>query len=193
MATHPVHSGDDLTVYKMVLNRLPFLEDSINNEELVSNFTLEVMHELNTCFSVDEVGVGDEAEYTILQKSIIADIVSCYILIIQMLANSGGVSSTNETVEPGSNKVLTEAEAGSVSVKWAQFDSKSGNSLNMPAQSLLSRYKKGAMRKAHTLGCIIDICDDCSIAVGMINSKMPAMFKVVTDNYYGPGDINERG
>jgi len=189
----PVHESVDLTVYKMVKNRLPFLEDTTNNEELVSNFTLEVMHELGACFGVEPEDIGDEAKYTVLQKSIIADIVSVYILIIQMVANAGGVSSSSETVTPGDKKVLTSATAGSVSVEWSQFNSKSGASLNMSGGDLLMKYKKSAIRKARTLGCLIDICDDCSIAVEIMMGYSAAPFIVVAGGGCGCKDIPERG
>ena len=113
----------DLTIYEMVLNRLPFLLDTDKNKNRVSEFTLEVMAELEVCFRVDKdlpqghlSRVGDENYYSIIQRTIIADIVAVYIIMLQMMANLAGVADASSGITANSNKFLSHAEAGSVNV-----------------------------------------------------------------------------
>lgn len=159
----------------MVQNRLPFLDgNSATNEELVSEFTLEIMNELEICFLIDEGNtgatlVGDEQYYSIAQRVVIADLVSCYILMVKALAETGGTSDTSSigtgVTTPASNKELVETTAGSVGVKWSKFDLTKDAGLKTNADKLLAMYKASAIRKAKALGCIIDICGDCEISV----------------------------
>ena len=48
---YPDHN-EELTVKTMIINRLPFIIDNVGNTKLLSNFTLEVMNELEPCFRV---------------------------------------------------------------------------------------------------------------------------------------------
>lgn len=197
----PIHTGEDLAIYQMVLNRLPFLSDTEKNTSLVSNFTLEVMHELEPCFRVDKnvsetdpTHVGDEQYYSIPQKAVIADVVSCYILILQMLANMAGVADVDSGLTATNNKFLSRTKAGSVEVEWEQFDVQKGSGMLMSPDALLGMYRKSAMRKARALGCIIDVCDDCSTAVELMQDYDVAPFKVVTLTDCGcPSSTPERG
>lgn len=163
------HNDADLSIYRMVLNRLPFLSDNEQNTTLLSNFTLEVMWELERCFQVrlktdppDDANVGQEDLYTLAQKSVIADIVSVYVLTLKAAATAGG------DVAAAVNPMITfmnRVKAGSVEVGWDQFSVKDANTLAVGASNLVDMIKKDATRKARSLGCIIDICDDCSTQV----------------------------
>ena len=200
--------GDTETIHKvkhtitdMVFMRLPFLAITDNNKELISMFIVDVFFELDVCFrkgllnadpALEEI---NEENYNFVQKSIIADIVCCYIILIKMMGNIGGVADRtggNANIEP--QKFLKRAEAGSVTVEWEQFDLNKA-SLAMSGEKLLDRYKKNAIRKALTLGCIIDICDDCSLQAKLQIEGNLMPFKVVSfDNDCGCGKgIPERG
>ncbi len=182
----PDHNTD-LYIYAMVLNRLPFIQDTPKNTTLISNYTLEVMMELDVCFHIDKGLVapdpsrlGKEEFYSIAQRAIIADIVCCYILMIQMItasvAGSDGV--------PTSNKFLSKAGAGSTFVEWQQLDVKKGG-LHTAGADLLAMYKNSAIRKAHNIGCIIDICGDCTTMAQIQAMYEIAPFQVVTVNGCG--------
>jgi hypothetical protein len=178
----------DLTIYEMVLNRLPFLLDTPKNKNRVSEFTLEVMAELEICFQIDRglpqgapSRVGNEDFYSIIQRAIVADIVAVYIIMLQMMANLAGVADGNSGITANSNKFLSHAEAGSVNVTWEQFDINKASGLVLTGEKLLMLYKKSAIRKAHSIGCLIDICDDCSLAVElMMNHTLPTPRVIVS-------------
>jgi len=143
----------------MVLNRLTFIENNPTNEQLISYFIFEVMAQLNVCFKKDDTDLGDETKYSTVQKSIIADLVSIYILIMQAGAVAGGVAGSSAAT----TTFISKAKAGSVEVEYKQFDVKLGGSFAMASTDLITFYKKNAINKALSLGCIIDICDDCSV------------------------------
>lgn len=163
----------DIPIYNLVRNRLPFLEDTEDNQNLVNDFFQEVAWELEPCFrvsyledgTVDEDQIGVEANYNMAQRSVIADLVSVYILLLYAVANTQGTS----TVTPATT-FLKRAKAGSAEVEWGQFSIKDGLSLTMGADALINRYRDSAMRKARNFGCIIDICGDC---VGVLQSPLP--------------------
>lgn len=189
------------SITDMVFMRLPFLEITDNNKDLISMFILDVMFELDVCFrkklleadpALEEV---DEGQYNFVQKSIIADIVCCYIILIKMLSNIGGVADQTGGgggAEP--QKFLKRAAAGSVNVEWEQFDLNKA-SLAMSGEKLLDRYRQNAIRKALTLGCIIDICDDCSLKAQLQVEGNIMPFKVVhfSNDCGCGGGIPERG
>lgn len=161
----------DLSIWEMVQNRLPFLDGtSTNNETLVSDYTLEMMHEIEPCLKIEEGGgtIGVEADYSISQRGLIADLVTCYILLAYSLAQTGGTSSTSSlgtgTAVDGDSAFLKKAKAGSVEVEFAQFDLTKNAGLQTNTDSLLTMYKKSAVRRAGQLGCTLDLCDDCSIS-----------------------------
>lgn len=190
----------DLTIYEMVLNRLPFLLDTDKNKNRVSEFTLEVMAELEVCFRIDKdlpqghlSRVGDENYYSIIQRTIIADIVAVYIIMLQMMANLAGVADASSGITANSNKFLSHAEAGSVNVSWEQFDINKASGLVLTGEKLLMLYKKSAIRKAHSIGCLIDICDDCTLAVElMMNHTLPTPRVIVSSDCGCCGQPPER-
>lgn len=182
----------DLTIYEMVLNRLPFLLDTDKNKNRVSEFTLEVMAELEVCFRIDKdlpqghlSRVGDENYYSIIQRTIIADIVAVYIIMLQMMANLAGVADAGSGITANSNKFLSHAEAGSVNVTWEQFDINKASGLVLTGEKLLMLYKKSAIRKAHSIGCLIDICDDCTLAVELLMSHTLPTPRVIVSSDCG--------
>lgn len=194
-----MNHNTDLTIYKMVSNRLPFLADTQNNQGLISNFTLEVMYELEPCFRIDkdlpeteDTRVGNEDYYSIAQRAVIADIICCYVLLLKMVGNLGGVATDGQDgVSDG--RIMTRAKAGSVEVEWGQFDVAKGG-LVTSADKLFGLYRKSAIRKARALNCAIDICEDCTTSVECLLDKQPHHFKVVTSRCGGSiKNIPERG
>lgn len=166
-----------LDVKQMVRNRLPFLEDTPANTTLLSQFTLEAMYELDLCFRIridsngDEVWarVGDEANYNVMQKSIVADLVAIYVLMVAFMETAAGNVSTNTAAL---QTFLKKAKAGSVEVEYDQFDLKKGT-FSIDTKTMLDKIKGDLMRKARGQGCIFDICDDCSLAWQTQNTVIP--------------------
>jgi hypothetical protein len=172
-----------LSIYQMVLNRLPFLIDDPTNDALVSAFTFEVMNELEPCFNVktdkttgvvDELRIGDEQYYTIAQKSIIADLVAAYILMIQGASGTLGTSGSTPL-----STFLSRAAAGSASVEYTQFNIANSAYANMKVDTLLNMYRNNAKNKAYKIGCMIEICDECSINILQNTAIKP--FVVIND------------
>lgn len=152
------YTRPDLTILVMVFNRLPFLDsDDVPTQDTVKDFIFEVMHELEPCFQIGADNVGLEQYYTYTQQSIIADVVAVYILMYQAATNAQGTPGSAPTT-----RYLKRAKAGSAETEWGQFSTKDGVGLFITADGLIDRYKKSAARKARNLGCILDICDDCT-------------------------------
>lgn len=159
MAT--VDYRQDLDIRKMVFNRLPFLADNPNNIARLGETVLEVMSELELCFLINskrpegttDTWVGWEEKYSIDQRSIIADVVTVYLLMHKALAETGGTASgaSDGTTE---GKFLKKTKAGSVEVEWDQVDSKKGGMMSS-SEDLITMYKESARRKAAKLGCTI--------------------------------------
>ena len=197
MAELPNHNTEDLTVYQMVLNRLPFLVDNTGNKKLLSHFTLEVMNELEPCFRVrfnpdtnaeQFTRVGDEQFYSVLQRSVVADIVSMYIVLLKATETSAGDADTGVTASP---TFMSKVKAGSVEVEYDQFKLKDSTLMAIETEALLSTFKKNAIRKAGQLGCVIDICDDCSINLletAMHTTNIPALRVSSWNSDCGCGD-----
>lgn len=186
------HSKTDLSIYVMVRNRLPWIKDTPENEKVISNFTLELMYQLNPCFKVEDDKIGNEKNYTIIMQSIIANIICIFMLMAVMSeALSVGNSSATTTPDPGTGEqnqgtYLKSAKAGSVEVEYAEYSS-SGSSesekmtsyvnLKLNAQDQIDMFKGDAVSKAGTIGCYLSIFDDGSLSVGCSCSSSP--FKVV--------------
>lgn len=81
----------------LVQNRLIFVTDA--EGAIVTSFKQEVYWELHEYFDVLEADVLDDSQYSEPEKSLMADIVSCYMLnrqaIIESLGEAGKISGTN--------------------------------------------------------------------------------------------------
>jgi hypothetical protein len=143
--------------------------------------------ELEPCFRVnagltippDTSRIGDENQYTVLQRTIVADLVSYYILFRLSVVQATG-DPTSGTVPLTS--FLKSAKAGSVEVEFEQVDVNKSNLLASSISSMLDMFKHSAIRRARSLGCTIDICDDCTTAVGCSLDMRPASFIVTNVN-----------
>jgi len=178
------HVNDSLSIYTMVLNRLPILNNDDVNKLLVTQFTTEVMHELNLCIQKEDTEIGIEANYSVIQQSIIADIVCCYLLISTFVQNANGGVEAPDGTTVGGNSFLKKAKAGSVEVEFDQISVKDSAALVNSGPALLESFKRSAIKKAATIGCIIDICDDCSVTI-MNNSTPDTPFIVVNSSNCG--------
>ena len=161
----PDHNNDSLTIYKMLQNRLPFLQDTEKNKQLASELTFEIMYELEPCFqvsvledeSVDESRIGMEVYYPMPKKSVIADILAMQLVRTQALKVSGGFyDESNEFVEP-TGTFIEEAEAGSVLVKYSQFEVDKSSVLATNTDKVYESYKTDVLRKLDRIGCLFEV------------------------------------
>lgn len=161
MAKQYTTNHTTIPITKSVYNRLPFLEDTDDNDTLISNFILEIMAELNPCFKVDEANVGDEDFYTVAQKACIADFVAYYIILLYM------ASATGETSESGAGTgttYMSNVKAGSVEVSWSAFSLKDGAAgFISSGETLLNFFLSSGIRKAAAMGCVITLNPDGSL------------------------------
>lgn len=175
MAKHSM----DIPVYRMVLDRLPFVADTLTNEELISRFTAEIMSELEPCFRIAEQvspsnddRIGEEDYYDVKQRSLIADLVAVYVL--QRNAASLLFPMEGSTTTTNTNTYIKTAKAGSAEVEYGQLDA-TKTLTRLDLSTLMDRLMKSAMRRGIAMGCIIDICEDCALSVEAINYGMPPM------------------
>lgn len=171
----------------MVYSRLPFLAKTSNNDTVIANFLLEECYEMQVCFQIgldpntgitDWTKVGVESSYNVMQKSILADLVSLYIILLVTAASTQGDVQSDPPIPVPSVKFLSKAKAGSVDVEWKQLNMNETIGFFTSADGLLSKYKSSASRKARTYGCILDICDDCAVNL-QLGNLMP--FVTVSD------------
>jgi hypothetical protein len=81
----------NVTIEKLVFNRLPYL--TAGDTDVVSEFKCEVYHELGVSMGIDIADIEDDSLYGGLQKSLIADVVSCYMLFIKSIQSVSGSTS----------------------------------------------------------------------------------------------------
>jgi hypothetical protein len=135
-----------MTIQEAVYRRLTYLEQNEDNNSLIEEFAIEVKAELEPFLNK-----GD-ADYTVLEMSLIADMVSIYLLLSAFTKNS---LSTE-----GVSNFLKKAKAGSVEVEYDAHNASTSLGA-VDAKSLMAILKDNASRKARLLGCILDICGDC--------------------------------
>lgn len=184
------HNNSDLSIYTMVLNRLPIIEDSESNQDLISSFILEVMHVMETCFNQGSEKIGIESNYSILQQSVIADLTCLQILMIAAIETTGGNATDGSEAL---TTFLKKAKAGSVEVEFGPIDLKNNATLAMSAETYFKFFKRNAINKASQLGCLIDITDEASIMF-LVDNTIRKPFIVVGCNskVYGGETIPER-
>lgn len=135
----------DITVYQMVLDRLPFLTDDASTTDLAGRFIYEVMWELNVCFGLEDSLIGIESNYSIAQRSLVADLVALHFLNKNSLDNTGSNST-----------YIKRAKAGSAEVEYGVSDT---NVLDY--DSMYSKYVSSAIRRGKTLGCLFSVGENC--------------------------------
>lgn len=149
----------------------------------LSLITFEIMSELEKCFKVryrsftegggityneqvieNEVlaNVGDEDFYTTLEKSITADMVCMQWLFSYAISQSSSITTTSAPT------FVKKAKAGSAEVEYDKADSKTLPFL-IDVEKTMGKFKADAQRKALSLGCAIDICDDCTFKAYLSN------------------------
>lgn len=166
-----------LTNLVMVRNRLPFIAEPDADADLkIEEFRIEVVHSLKFQFERNELTdpeIEDEDNYDQASRSLIADIDSCYMIMRKVVANVGGVAGA----APSGAKFLKKGKAGTAEAEFAIAKASDGAFLGGSTESILSFLKREAKRKARNLGFIMDICEDCTLAIESFKADVLA-FKV---------------
>lgn len=176
--------GDNLLIYNMVRNRLPYIANNSGNQSILSGFTWEIMNNLEPCFQIAMATapnnvIGEEGNYSTVQQSIIADLVAVYGLLMQIAGGYNFTLGINVTPVITST-YIKKASAGSADVEYDQFDATKGTTKYLLGdENLMNFYKKGAIAKAAAIGCIIDVTDDATLKILEIQQQARAFIPFV--------------
>ena len=144
------------TIKEGVYNRLPFLVSPTANT-IINFYTAEAFAEVKRPLRKGEQGAAlsylDEDSYNGLEKSMVSDIVSYYILTKSAIAKTEGVAGATTPAA----KILSKAQAGGVDVEWIQSDYKKSGGLIMGGEAMINQLKNDAIRKAFSLGFTLDL------------------------------------
>lgn len=141
------------TIHQSVYNRIPYLVVDNNNDGIIDAFTAEIMGELYKPFGIEEDDMLDDTKYNILQKALVADLVSIQLITRRVLVNSEGDGVNAAT----GNKVLKRAKAGEAETEFHGLKASDGVKLLASAESIKSGLMSDAMRRARSLGFILDL------------------------------------
>lgn len=149
--------------------------DGNYNEQLISRYIYQMMIQLQPCFQIDpESNIGNESSYTLLQKMIIADLVSWYILFRQALINSqGDGNESNPNPTPAPQRYIKSSKAGEVSVTWDYLKLKDSGYASLDTKAMMAAFKENAVCLANQLGCQVEVCADGSISCSCANNASP--------------------
>lgn len=165
------------TIQKSVYNRIPYLVIETDNDDIIDAFTAEVMGEVYKVMEIPDTDILVESSYSILQKSLIADLVSVQLLKRRVLINAEGQSGEAAT----GNKVLKRAKAGEAETEFQGLKASDGVKLLASAESLIQMLMNDALRKARTLGFILDIKADGEFIVKNMSMPGPGLNVVSWD------------
>lgn len=166
-----INHNNDISIYQMVQNRLPFFTASDDNETLASHHTMEIMHTLNVCLDKAADEVGQEGNYSVAEQSLIADLVS-----VSLIQNIGSTALSDDS---SAGTFVSKAGAGSAQVEFEQIDQRKG-STNLGYTDLMGRLMKSAINKGLKLGCIVSYTDGVLDVCGICPT--PAPFRVYTSS-----------
>ena len=171
-----------LEIFNLLLIRLPFVANTSGNKTIAGVYTLEIMHEMEGCFKVsiledgaiDESRIGQEIYYSVIQKSIIADILALYMLRRLAVMNVGGNNQTavGSEVAPQS-KYLKSTKAGSVSVEYAMIEIDNSAFIALDTPRLIEMLKSDINRKSYKVGCVFEITEDCQVILCSSKPNVP--------------------
>lgn len=145
------------------------------NQQLISRYIYQMMVQLQPCFQISpETDVGNEDAYTLLQKMIIADLVSWYILFRQALINGQGDSNNSDpTPTPAPQKYVKTAKSGEVSYTFDYLDVSKTGYAALDTAAMMANFKNNAVCLARQLGCEVEVCADGSISCSCANNASP--------------------
>lgn len=190
MAT--IDHRNDISIYRRVLNRLPFLLDDSSNETVISEWTYEVMWQLEPCFKVakqvtpnDENRIGQEQYYNVPKQSLIAELVSLFML--QSLAVARAGAGTLHVVDAGeAQSTLTTtngglyvkmAKAGSAETEFAQVKISDSQFFALNSTDLLTQIKSTIGHYASYFNCPMTL-DGCNVIFSPLKQGMVKPFIV---------------
>lgn len=169
-----IMAGSDLTVNRLVKNRLAFLGllSDTTYDQLIEDFGIEMMYLLQIPLGnkdQDDTWIEEETNYSVTERGLIADLVSCFMILRKVFVNIEGDGTTGGGAS--GSKYLKRAKAGEVEAEFALPKSDESSNLQMKAEQLLDGLKNAACQKASQLGFTLCVCDDCSLQIDLFNSN----------------------
>lgn len=140
------------TFLQLVKQRLAFLGDT--DDTMVTNFIEEQRYLLQSAFGFDNTQVDDEAEYSAIQKMLIADLSAIEIIdrrIIQNMEGTEGAAATG-------SKRLKKGVADVVEAEFSYLKASDGTALLMQAEQVHANLKEKACGRAGQLGIKLAFC-----------------------------------
>ena len=181
--------SDDINIYSLVLARLQFLEDDANTTEInskkISLTTYEIMLWLNDCFRLESSLVGIESNYTKKQLSLMADVVSYYILLYRAISLGAGIDgytiiSSSGTSVSASGFFLKTAESDDTTVTWEQVkttDNSNHGGINI--SKLMDELFFSMCDKMKIYNCMLCRCNDCTLELRSVNDGIVQPFIIL--------------
>ena len=182
----------DITIYKRVLNRLPFLLDDSSNETLISEWTYEVMWQLEPCFKVanqvtpkDEDRIGQEQYYSVNKQSMIAEFVSLFMLQSLAVARAGAgtehivdaATAQSTLTSTNGGLYLKRAKAGSAETEFAQVKISDSQFFALNATELINLIKQNILSQSAWFNCPLSV-NGCTITFNPIKQGSVKPFLV---------------
>lgn len=146
------------------------------NDQLISRYIYQMMWQLQACYQIVDSGgnpaVGDESLYSLLQKMVIADLVSWYILFRQTLINSQGNANDDDPApDAPPQRYVQTAKTGEVSTTWSYVKLNDTAYASIDAEKMMAAFKDSAVCLAQQLGCVIEVCADGSVSCSCVVSE----------------------
>jgi hypothetical protein len=161
----------EVTIEKSVYNRIPFIVENTPNSSLITEFGSEVMAELYVQLNIKEEDKFDETKYSLQKKSLIADLTAIQFIKKRILSNMEGEGANGSST----TKALTKAKAGEVETEWEVTKASDGNKLQASAKDIINQLMSDAMRKARTLGFLLDISQESQWVVEAYSQPGPTL------------------
>jgi hypothetical protein len=198
----PTNHAQDASILDMTAVKLPTLidKDDATTQDDLSLMTYELMVEFEKCFKVayreivsnvltvleqipanaTDSNIGNESFYKPIEKSILSDLLAMQWVFRKAseLASSIGTNSTGTGTDAAPGTILKKAVAGSAEVEFDKLDIKNVPLL-IDAPRLIGGFKASAIRKALTIGCVVDINDDL-----VFNAYLQNPDKFINPNFF---------
>jgi len=141
-------------ILQMVKNRLPFIPADNSLDATINSFILEQFYYLQKWTGIDNNYVEDEAQYTGLQKMLVAELVCYELLERKTIENVGGVNGS----APSGAKRIKKGKADVVEAEFDYAKASDGGFLGATATELMKESASRACDYAATLGYTLPLC-----------------------------------
>lgn len=168
------------TIKESVYNRIPYLDSSEeSNDTLIDQWTAEVMSELKAPLGKSDDDASEKYyleldAYSNQENSLIADMVAVNLLLVHVIKNAEGDSSGAGQA----GKMLKRAKAGETEVEYFALKATDGTRLMLEAGALLSKLSESAMRKARTIGFILDYSKETAFTIQAYSPLIQSIYSV---------------